>query len=932
MALVKQTMSSLVNGVSQQPDPVRLESQAAEQINGLSDVTDGVTTRPASTLINDFTPVPTDPLNGRLKMVPITADDGEDYIAVFNGIDGATSGIQVFNSDGVAQQVNIQLYEGTLDGSSEYLDLDPTTGNPRRDLAVTTVGNSLFIANREKEVAMDTAVTPEISNSALVWIRQAVPGQKYEISLTDYEIPYDPGAAGQYLLNDGNAAELFVDNNMAGLGQLQNQDPNGEYTDVGDEAEIKVKAFCKFTTPATNPGAGTIDPFQTLINLLGHADSATSLGGGSVLNPGLQPGDSIDDDPDVLFNDTAVTFAAAFHPDYIGPGAWQGAPLGNQPVGMLSVRESLEGTIPSATENLRFVDTTDGTAMSVAHRQVASLDLLPYTGAPVGFRIKVDGDTGAPEDDFYVEYDGESWRECPGPGIEYKFDIKTMPHVLERQPDGVWVFGPGDWADRAAGDLLSLPAPSFVGSKIRSIAVHKNRLVFATPTTFIFSETGKLKNFWGTTARDVLDTDPIDVEVSNAGSERAANTEFLLGMDQVLIGFGQRAQVVLEGSGVERSFTPATVGAESASFYDISGLVPPVLVGPRAYYVSQPGSDFASIHEFGAMEGSAYLSGELTTHVPKYIPGDIDLFAGSSDSNMLLCGSTSDRTKLYVYRQYYAGDQKLQSSWSTWQFEGEILDAIFRGDSIYIAMETQTTHDVYGSAGTQTLERIDLNSSNTEGYEDILKFSPRIDHRQDYFYDPIDFNATVDEEKGGTWIIIPERMSQDNGVVMTIANNYISVEKRPERDPQDNRYIFLRGYPTVGDTLVFGSLIEFDYKLSKLYLQEPGESNETGGRVAVTTGRLQLKSIQAALKESGAVTVEISPQGRPLFEREYTPKQPDGYVLGTPALTDYDYFKFDVGCNAQSTDIEFKVEEVTPTTLTSIEWVANYYEKKTGRG
>ena len=51
MPLVSRTIPNLVQGVSQQPEILRLPSQADEQINGFSSVVEGLKKRPPTTHI-----------------------------------------------------------------------------------------------------------------------------------------------------------------------------------------------------------------------------------------------------------------------------------------------------------------------------------------------------------------------------------------------------------------------------------------------------------------------------------------------------------------------------------------------------------------------------------------------------------------------------------------------------------------------------------------------------------------------------------------------------------------------------------------------------------------------------------------------------------------------------------------------------------------
>ena len=52
MALVSRTIPNLVQGVSQQPEVLRLTSQASEQINGYSSVVEGLKKRPSTEYVS----------------------------------------------------------------------------------------------------------------------------------------------------------------------------------------------------------------------------------------------------------------------------------------------------------------------------------------------------------------------------------------------------------------------------------------------------------------------------------------------------------------------------------------------------------------------------------------------------------------------------------------------------------------------------------------------------------------------------------------------------------------------------------------------------------------------------------------------------------------------------------------------------------------
>lgn len=131
MALKSGSLGTLLQGVSQQPARVRLDGQVSEQINLISDVTLGLSTRPATSAGPD--------LDGALdhNFTEITFD-GEDFIV------GYTEGdLRIWSLDGTVQPVT---YTG---GTAAYV------GNSMR---FHVVDKKIVTVNREVTVLQDTAV------------------------------------------------------------------------------------------------------------------------------------------------------------------------------------------------------------------------------------------------------------------------------------------------------------------------------------------------------------------------------------------------------------------------------------------------------------------------------------------------------------------------------------------------------------------------------------------------------------------------------------------------------------------------------------------------------------------------------------------------------------------------------------------------------
>ena len=98
----------------------------------------------------------------------------------------------------------------------------------------------------------------------------------------------------------------------------------------------------------------------------------------------------------------------------------------------------------------------------------------------------------------------ESYR----PGVEYKINASTMPHLLIRKADGNFWFGSAggqtvtgigevqSWGERTCGDYDTAPDPSFIGNTINDVFIYKNRLGFLADENVIrrtrgFSTSGR---------------------------------------------------------------------------------------------------------------------------------------------------------------------------------------------------------------------------------------------------------------------------------------------------------------------------------------------------------------------------------------------------------------------------------------------------------
>ncbi len=133
-------------------------------------------------------------------------------------------------------------------------------------------------------------------------------------------------------------------------------------------------------------------------------------------------------------------------------------------------------------------DSQGNTHMTVVKNSVQRFTDLP-TVSPNGYIVEVKGDETTDFDNYYVkfvtnnggDFEEGQWEECVQPGIEFKYNYSTMPHVLLRQADGNFRFA------RVDGDsyIALLKTGTYVQSGT-TVTVTSNNYGFGTLQNLTF--------------------------------------------------------------------------------------------------------------------------------------------------------------------------------------------------------------------------------------------------------------------------------------------------------------------------------------------------------------------------------------------------------------------------------------------------------------
>jgi len=396
-----------------------------------------------------------------------------------------------------------------------------------------------------------------------------------------------------------------------------------------------------------------------------------------------------------------------------------------------------QGSVIKISSNTDFtVRVTDGLAdqaLGVIYKEVDSITDLPKSCFNL-FRVKIIGDDDLNQDDYYVQFktkDNEdfgegSWIESSGwtndstdkglsIGIDSFLDEDTMPVRLVPTPSTGAITGftlkTVEWAGRHAGDDFTNPFPSFTGATINDIFFFKNRLGFLVNDGVIMSEADEYFNFFRTTTQSLLDSAPIDVGISHT---KISILQHAQAFQEKLMLFSPKTQFVLRGGDL---LTPKTVTISPVTEYDVSETIRPLALSNYIYFNFKR-NNFEGLLEYTVDNNTeTYRAAEITEQINKYIPTNIVRMEGSSAENMVIVQSDSDYKKLYVYKYFWQGDEKIQSAWMTFSFAKDIRSFYFIESTLYVI-----TTD---SKGTY-IETIPMENGLVE---DDKNYSLLLDHR-----------------------------------------------------------------------------------------------------------------------------------------------------------------------------------------------------------
>lgn len=503
------------------------------------------------------------------------------------------------------------------------------------------------------------------------------------------------------------------------------------------------------------------------------------------------------------------------------------------------------------TFEVKAEDTRSNTHMSVCKGTVQRFSDLPVV-APQGFVTEVVGDSSSSFDNYFCvfaptdendDFGPGIWKETVKPGIPYKLDPSTMPHALIRQEDGSFSFGPLEWGERVAGDEKSSPSPSFVDRNINALFFYRNRLAVLSGENVVMSETGEFFNFFLTTVTTLVDSDVIDVAASHTKSNILEQACVFSGG---LLLFSEQSQFILEHDTV---LANSTVSVKPITEFEASMRAVPASSGKTVFFAVDKGG-WGGIREYFTLPDASDQNdaADVTAHVPRYIRGGICKLVCSTNEDILLALSAQKRDSIWVYKYFWNGSEKVQSAWCRWDMAGEVLSVVFSGAMAYLVMRY---------ADGLALESIHFES----GYKDAgADFEYCLDRK---ITEKETTLGAYDPASKTTAVTLPYRVQDVKDIVLVTrpgeagggdgsVNPGVLLPVRSVSTPSGAGVTLTVGGDLHGVSFFAGLPYVSTYTFSTFALREAGKGN------AVTTGRLQLRSLAVNCANTGYLELHVA--------------------------------------------------------------------------
>jgi len=565
--------------------------------------------------------------------------------------------------------------------------------------------------------------------------------------------------------------------------------------------------------------------------------------------------------------------------------------------------------------------------MNVVSEGVLTVEDLPKQ-CKHGMVVKV-RNSANDEDDYFLKFFGNNdrdgdgvWEECAKPGTQIAFDPATMPLQLVRTSSTTFTLSQVSWENAQVGDTDvngTNPRPTFVGKSINKMCFFRNRLVMLSDENIIMSRPGNFFNFWAKTATTFSNIDPIDLSCS---STYPAIVYDAIQVNAGLLVFTKNQQFMLTTD--SDLLNPQTAKINSISSYNFNYKTNPISLGTTVGFLDNAGKH-SRFFEMSRLfrEGEPDIVDQSTV-VSELFAKDLTLISSSRENNVIFF-SEKNTNKLYGYRYFDSGNERILQAWFSWTLSGNIQYHCMLDDDLYV---------VVNSGGLSPLLKYSIKLDDSGHFVTSGETFPiHLDCAQQITLplsatDPTSGATTVlyDPVADITFFTTPTGITSSNQLAVIDLNSYQDNKGRyqlADRKVVNNHDRIEIAGDWTGETFILGHLFNMQVELPTIYYTyQSGENWRSDTRSDLIVHRVKF-----SFGDSGVYKFTLDRGGKPQYVETREMNSADKLNTNTLAFLSKDFETIPTYERNKNLKITISSEHPSPATILAYQWEGDYNNK-----
>ena len=536
------------------------------------------------------------------------------------------------------------------------------------------------------------------------------------------------------------------------------------------------------------------------------------------------------------------------------------------------------------------------------------------------------------EDDYHVKFVAYDttlnrgrgyWKETVARDASPGVNNTTMPHELANTGATTFTFGPITYKNRLAGDDVTSPIPSFIGSTINSSFFYSNRFGILSGDNVVLGVANDSYNFFVKSALTQIDSDPVDLNVS---SVRPVSLSEVLPSPQGLLLFSERQQFQLYATDAS-ILTPTSAVIRALANYEMATDIAPVDIGTTSAFISRvPGYSKLFTMSLRDVEQTPIVV-DISKAALEYIPDTVDGLTASPPNSLVML-IDRDTSFLYIYRYYNNGKEDLFQSWTKWQLTGTIQTADIINDSVIVVSQHEDEYtigsiildeipsgtSVVGATSIDGNTCLDMATRPVKPHSSVNAVVYDTTNKVTKIYVPY---TPFQQKEAIMLLCVPTADVGTAAVVDADAGLYLAATERTEIGT-GYRYFEVQGdYTSYADGIVVGYGYDFEATMPKFYYKRDATTSDY-------TATLTISRVTFSVGRTGPVLFKVKAGGSDEWKNVEYVNDANTYLADSSPVTSE--HQFTIPIHQRNTNFELKVTSnyPYPVSLVSMTWEGIY--------